>query len=115
MKALVLLACALLSACAMTPEQLRTTYHATKLVDAGTTMARDPACMSEGNPMLGRNPTDQKVLAYVAAQMLIYEGIYHYLKHKGDESERLAFGRVFAVVAAVGPVNNAYQLARGCD
>ena len=104
----------MLSACAATPEQLRVAYHAANVVDAGETLARDPACLSEGNPWLGDNPSDGKVALFALAQSLIYEAIYWHIEEH-DLSDRLAFGRVFLGVKLVAVGWNAGQLAKGCN
>lgn len=116
-KLLVVLAVALLSGgCAVwnSPEHLREAYHVANAVDMGETLARDPACMSEGNPFMGSDPPDSTVIGYAIAQSLIYEGLYHHLKDH-PESERKAFGRVFLVFKGVTIGWNASILAKGCD
>ena len=104
----------LAAGCSLTPEQLRVAYHAANAADAGTTMARDPACMSEGNPFLGSDPSSGKVALFALAQSLIYEGIYWHIEDHA-EYDRLAFGRVFLGVKLVTVGWNASLLARGCN
>lgn len=106
--------CALIAGCAATPEQLRIAYHGANLADMGTTLARDPACMSEGNPILGDDPSDGSVVAFALLQSLIYEGIYRHIRDH-DESDRLAFGRVFLGLKLLVVGNNARLLERGCQ
>jgi hypothetical protein len=105
--------CVLVAGCAATPEQLRVAYHATNVADAGATLARDPACMSEGNPLLGSDPPDSAVLGYMVLQGLIYEGIFRHIRDH-DEADRLAFGRVFLGLKVLTVGWNAALLARGC-
>lgn len=117
MKGLIALAAILLTGCAgfwSSPEQLRAGFHATRAADAGTTMLRDPACMSEGNSLLGSDPSNGTVALFALGQSLIYEGLRYYVRtHHPDEE--LAFARSFFVVGLIGPVANAYTLARGCQ
>ena len=113
--ALTLIALAFaLQGCAMSPEQLRVAYHATNVADAATTAARDPACLSEGNPLLGSNPSDSTVALFALGQSFIYEMIYRHLADH-DLNDRLAFGRVFLGIKFVTVGWNASMLAKGCN
>lgn len=111
--ATIILALAL-QACALSPEQLRAAYHAANAADAAATMARDPACLSEGNPLLGSNPSDSTVALFALGQSFIYEMIYRHLAD-GDLNDRLAFGRVFLGIKFVTVGWNASMLAKGCN
>lgn len=103
-----------MSACSLTPAQLRVAYHGANVVDAGETMARDPACMSEGNPLLGPDPSNGAVALFALGQSLIYEAIYRHIEDSAT-SNRLAFGRVFLGIKLVAVGWNAGQLSRGCQ
>jgi hypothetical protein len=117
------LLCALLAAVALSgcatmdranPQYLRAAFHTMNVADAGTTMARDPACMSEGSWMLGDDPSDGQIAAVVLAQSAIYEGLYWWVREYRP-AEQQAFGWAFLIVKSLGVGWNAGQLAKGCD
>jgi hypothetical protein len=113
-----LLMVALLSGCATMnqtdPQVLRVAFHGMNAADAGTTMARDPACMSEGNPWLGDDPSDGQVAALALLQSAIYEGLYWWVREYRP-AEQQAFGWAFLIVKSLAVGWNINQLAEGCD
>ena len=104
--------CVLLSGCSLSNGQLRVAYHAANAVDAGTTLARDPRCMVEGNPALGSNPSDAAVVGFVLLQSLAYEAICSGpARREGEEKAcRIAFLGLKGLTVAW----NTSQLAKGC-
>lgn len=102
-----------LSGCGLSNEQLRIAYHAANVADGGTTVARDPRCMVEGNPALGSNPSDPKVWLFVGLQSLLYELICSGpAREQGEEKAcRIAFLGLKGITLAW----NGSQLAKGCD
>jgi len=113
-----LLIAATLSGCATMnqtdPQKLRLAFHGMNIADAGTTMARDPACMSEGNPLLGDDPSDGQVAALALAHAAIYEGLFWWVREYRP-NEQQAFGWAFLIVKSLGVGWNVSQLAKGCD
>lgn len=101
-----------LSGCAMSNGQLRVAYHATNAADAYTTVERDTSCMVEGNPVLGRDPTDAAVLAFVGLQSLLYELICSRKAREHGEEKACRIAFLGLKVITVGW--NASQLAKGC-
>ena len=102
-----------LSGCSLSNGQLRVAYHAANAVDAGTTLARDPRCMVEGNPVLGSDPTDAAVVGFVLLQSLAYEAICSGpARRQGEEKAcRIAFLGLKALTVGW----NVSQLSRGCN
>lgn len=101
-----------LSGCGLTNTQLRVAYHATNAADAGTTIARDPRCMVEGNPALGSDPGDGKVLVFALLQSALYEWLCSGpAREQGEEKAcRIAFLGLKGLTVGW----NASQLAKGC-
>lgn len=108
----------LLSGCATmnraNPQYLRVAFHGMNAADFGTTIARDPTCMSEGNPWLGSNPSDAQVATLALIQSAIYEGLYWWVREYRP-AERQAFGWAFLIVKSLGVGWNVSQLSKGCD
>ena len=102
-----------LTGCSMSNGQLRVAYHAANAVDAGTTLARDPRCMVEGNPALGRDPSDGKVLAFALAQSLLYELICSGPARRQGEEKACRIG--FLALKGATDFWNFSQLAKGCN
>lgn len=102
-----------LSGCSLSNGQLRVAYHATNAADAYTTLERDPRCMVEGNPVLGRDPTDAQVLAFVGLQSLLYELICSGPARRQGEEKACRIGFLILKSAAVGW--NISQHQKGCD
>lgn len=102
-----------LSGCSLSNDQLRVAYHATNAADAYTTLERDPRCMVEGNPVLGRDPTDAQVLAFVGLQSVLYELICSGpARRQGEEKAcRIAFLGLKALTVGW----NVSQLQKGCN
>ena len=101
-----------LTGCSLSNGQLRVAYHATNAADAYTTLERDPRCMVEGNPVLGSDPSDGKVIGFVLLQSLLYEAICSGpAREQGEEKAcRIAFLGLKGLTVAW----NTSQLAKGC-
>ena len=97
-----------LSGCSLSNGQLRVAYHAANAVDAGTTLARDPR-----NPVLGRDPSDGKVLAFALAQSLLYELICSGPARRQGEEKACRIG--FLALKGATDFWNFSQLAKGCN
>lgn len=112
-RAAILVAAFSLSGCAMSNAQLRTAYHATNAADGWTTLERDPRCMVEGNPVLGRDPTDAAVVGFVLLQSLLYEAICSGpAREQGEEKAcRIAFLGLKGITVGW----NLSQLHKGCE
>jgi len=102
-----------LSGCAMTNDQLRVAYHATNAADAYTTVERDTSCMVEGNPVLGRDPTDAAVVGFVLLQSALYEWLCSGpAREQGEEKAcRIAFLGLKGLTVGW----NLSQLHKGCN
>ena len=98
--------------CSLSNGQLRVAYHVTNAADAYTTLERDPRCMVEGNPVLGSDPSDGKVIGFVLLQSLLYEAICSGpAREQGEEKAcRIAFLGLKGLTVAW----NTSQLAKGC-
>lgn len=106
----VFLALALTGCATWSNAELRTAYHVANAADAGMTLARDPACMSEGNPFLGGDPSNATVALFAVAQSALYELICS----NADEQEKTC--RVaFLWVKLATDAWNISTLARGCE
>lgn len=93
-------------------EQLRVGYHVANAADAGMTMGRDRECMTEGNPVLGSDPSNGLVVAFAIGQSLLYEAICSGPARNQGQEKACRIGFLWVKVITDGW--NASQLAKGC-
>lgn len=108
---LVMILCCLLAGCAGHSNFNRAAFHTLNVVDAAQTMeGMDRGC-TEGNPLLGDNPSDGKIAAFAVLQSLLFEWVD---KKAQEHGESLVWERVAIAFKFVGVAANANTLSKGC-
>ena len=114
MKRIFILTVLLLAGCSsFTPFQNEAVWQGLNAVDYAETVSR-PGCISEANPMLGSNPTNQEVLTFAVAGSALHYLVTRFVRESSPEHEllwqRVSIGVKFAVVGW-----NGYLISKGCN
>ena len=111
MRSLVVVLAVLMAGCA-TPRQNEMLWHGLNAVDGFETISRCEGVI-EANPIIGKDPSDAKVAAY----MVGFSVLYHYLNkwvERNDPEHLKAFQWMTLGIKSIVVVNNAVVINDAC-